>query len=242
MISAIRSEAVRSVSGLSLWAVYVLAVFVPVVVLSSDRTLTDLSGLSSGAATAQLLQPLAWSFITAAFVGAYAVTREYYYASMDRTLTELGYSRAFRGKMIAGLMTAIALALCMFALWTVVVYFILNQEGLVLNIDEAAVRIYAGALLGVIMGAFVGGAVGWISRNYYIGAAIVLAFPIGVEFALLGTSPDVARFSPGMTIAALSVPEYKDRLLEFAPAVSVAGAWTVGLVLLAWFVARRRVA
>ncbi|WP_130178137.1 hypothetical protein [Cryobacterium sp. SO1] len=86
MISAIRSESLRSVSGLSLSAVYLLAIIVPVVVLTSDHSLTDLDGLSAGAATAQLLQPLAWSFITASFVGAYTVTREYYYESMDRTL------------------------------------------------------------------------------------------------------------------------------------------------------------
>ncbi|WP_130176378.1 hypothetical protein [Cryobacterium sp. SO1] len=140
------------------------------------------------------------------------------------------------------MITAVALALCMFAIWTVVVFFILKQGGLALSIDEAGLRIYAGALLGVILGAFVGASVGWISRNYYVGAAVVLAFPIGVEFALLGTAPEVARFSPGMAIAALSVPEFKDRLLEFASAAGIAGVWTVGLVLIAWLVGRRRVA
>jgi ABC-2 type transport system permease protein len=242
VIAAIRSESLRSISGLSLTATYILAIVVPVVVLTSDRSLTDLTGLSDGAATAQLLQPLAWSFIIAAFVGAYTVTREYYYASMDRTLTELGYSRAFWGKMVAGVITSVGLALCTFAIWTVVAFFILKQEGLAVNIDAAGLRIYAGALVGVILGSFIGGAVGWISHNYYIGAAIVLAFPIGVEFALLGSSPEIARFSPGMAIAALGVPEFRDRLLEFGPAAGIAAAWTVGLVLVAWFAGRRRVA
>lgn len=241
MISVIRSESLRSVSGRSLYAVYILAIFIPVVVLSSDQSLTDLTGLDAGAATAQLLQPLAWSFITAAFAGAYTVTREYYYESMDRTLTELGYLRAFWGKMVAGLIATVALALCTFAIWTGVVFVMLKQAGLALSIDEAGLRIYAGALVGVMLGALVGGAVGWISHNYYLGAAVVLGLPIGVEFALLGTSPEVARFSPGMAIAALSVPGYKDHLLEFAPAAGIAAAWTVGFVLVAWFVGRRRV-
>ncbi|WP_242087614.1 ABC transporter permease [Microbacterium lacticum] len=242
MIAAIRSEALRAVSGLSLWATYVLAIFVPVAVLTSDPSLTDLSGLDDSAATARLLQPLAWSFVTAAFAGAYAVTREWYYASMDRTLTEVGFRRAFWGKMVAGVMAALWITVGVCIGWTVVVLIVLSQEGRTFTLSQPGVQVYAGALIGVVPGALIGGAVGWITRNYYIGAAAVLAFPILIEFALIRTSPDLARFSPGMAIAAIGVPEYQGHLLSSAAGACIALAWTVVLVVAAWFLGRRRVA
>lgn len=242
MIAAIRSEALRAVSGLSLWATYVLAIFVPIAVLTSDPSLTDLSGLDDSAATARLLQPLAWSFVTAAFAGAYAVTREWYYVSMDRTLTEVGFRRAFWGKMVAGVMAALGIALGVCIVWTVVVLVVLSHQDRTFTLTQPAVQVYAGALIGVVPGALIGGAVGWITRNYYVGAAVVLAFPILIEFALIRTSPDLARFFPGMAIAAIGVPEYQGHLLASGAAACMALAWTVTFVLAAWYLGRRRVA
>jgi hypothetical protein len=65
---------------------------------------------------------------------------------------------------------------------------------------------------------------------------------LAVELALLRTAPEVARFSPGLALAALGVPGYQDRLLEFAPALSVGITWTVGLVAVAWVRGHRSVA
>lgn len=239
MRGAIRSEVLRSVSGLSIWAVYLVALLMPAFVLFSDGSRFDLAGHDSGAATTRLLEPLAWSAISAAFVGAYAVTREYYYGSIDRTLTGVGFRRAFSGKLLAGAIISVALSVVVFVLWTVGIAFVLVQNGLVLTLTPGAWRIYAGALFGVILGALIGGAIGWITRNYYVTAAIVLVFPMVGEFALLRTAPEVARFSPGLALAALGVPGYQDRLLEFAPALAVALAWTVGLVAIAWVRGRR---
>ena len=58
--------------------------------------------------------------------------------------------------------------------------------------------------------------------------------------ALLRTAPEVAKFSPGLVLAALSVPEYQGHLLEFGPALVVALAWAAGLVAVAWAGGRRR--
>ena len=239
MRRAIRSEVLRAVSGLSILPVYFIALLMPLFVLFSDGSRFDVAGVEAGAATTRLLEPLAWSAIAAAFVGAYGVTREYYYGSMDRALTGVGFRRAFTGKLVAGAFVASALSVCIFVLWTVGVHFLLAQNGLSLVLTQDAWQIYAGALLGSVLGAFVGGAVGWITRNYYVTAALVLAIPMAVEFALLRNAPELARFSPGLALAALSVPGYQDQLLEFIPALAVAFAWGVGLVALAWYRRRR---
>jgi len=238
----IRSELLRAVSGLSILAVYLVAVLMPTFVLFSDGSRFALDGLDAGAATARLLEPLAWSVVSAAFVGAYPVTREYYYGSMDRTLTAVGFRRAFRGKLVAGVLIALALAGVVFLLWTLAISLLLARHGLALVFTAEAWRIIAGAVAGVVLGALIGGAIGWITRNYYATAIIVLVFPMALEFALLRTAPEVARFSPGMAIAALSVPEYQGRLLAFAPALGIGVAWAIGLVALAAVRGRRSVA
>lgn len=241
MRETIRSEALRSVSGLSILPVYLIALLMPAFVLFSDGSRLDLAGVDPGAATTRLLEPLAWSVIAAAFVGAYAVTREYYYGSMDRTLTAVGFRRAFIGKLVAGVFIAVVLSVCVFVLWTVAVAAaVLAPQGMALVLTPEAWRIYAGALAGAILGALIGGAIGWITRNYYLTAVIVLVLPMAVEFALLRTAPEVARFSPGLAVAALAVPGYQDRLLGFGPALAVGLAWTIGLVVVAWLRGRRR--
>lgn len=242
MRGVIRSEVLRSVSGFSVLAVYAVALLMPAFVLFSDGSRFDLGALDPGAATTRLLEPLAWCTISAAFVGAYAVTREYYYGSMDRTLTGVGFRRAFSGKLVAGALSAVALSVGIFAVWTAGVAALLMRDGLALTLTPESWRIYAGALVGVVLGAVIGGAIGWITRSYYVTAGIVLVLPMVVEFALLRTAPEAARFSPGLALAALSVPGYQDRLLEFAPALGVVLAWVVGLVTVAWIRGRRRAA
>ncbi|KJQ54170.1 hypothetical protein [Microbacterium sp. SA39] len=240
MNGAIRAEVLRSVSGLSVLAVYLVALLMPAYVLFSDGSRLELAGFDSGTATTRLLEPLAWSGISAAFVGAYAVTREYYYGSMDRTLTAVGFRRAFTGKLVAAVIISVALSVGVFVLWTVGVSLLLLQDGLTLVLTQDAWRIFAGALAGVVLGALIGGSIGWITRNYYVTAAIVLAYPMVVEFALLRTAPEVAKFSPGLAVAAVGVPGYQDRLLDLAPAAGIGLAWVVGLVAIAWIRGRGR--
>ncbi|WP_311244568.1 ABC transporter permease [Microbacterium sp. WCS2018Hpa-23] len=240
MKGIIHSEVVRAVSGSSVLAVYVVAVLMPAFVLFSDGSRFDLEGRDSGAATAGLLEPLAWCAVSAAFIGAYGVTRECYYASMDRTLTGVGFRRAFSGKLVAGTLIALAVSICIFVFWTAGVSVILLRNGLSLSLTSDAWRIYGGALVGVVLGALIGGAIGWIARNYYVTAAIVLVLPMVLEFALLRTAPELARFSPGLVLAAVSVPGYQDRLLDFAPALGIAIVWAVALVAVAWFRGSRR--
>lgn len=242
MRGMIHGEMLRSVSGPSVLAVYLVGVLMPLFVLVSDGSRFDLDGVAAGTATARLLEPLAWSVISAAFVSSYAVTREYYYASMDRTLTAVGFRRAFGGKLVAGVGVAVILSLCVFALWTAGVFVFLAHEGVAPTLTPEVGRIYAGSLAGAVLGALIGGAIGWITQNYYATAIIVLVFPMALEFALLRTAPEVAKFSPGLAIAAIGVPGYQDKLLDLAPAVAVGLTWTLALLLAAWIRGRRGVA
>jgi len=237
---AIRSELLRAVSGSSILPVYLVALLMPAFVLFSDGRGLDVDGLDSASATLRLLEPLAWSGVSAAFVAAYSVTRECYYASMDRTLTGVGAPHTFAGKLIGGAIVAVALTAAIFALWTTSVSVLLVQDGLALELTSEAWRGYAGAMGSAILGAFIGGAVGWISRNYYVTAAIVLVLPMVVELALLRTAPEAAKFSPGLVLAALSIPGHQNTLLDFLPALCIGLVWTVGLVTAAWFREHRR--
>lgn len=242
MSSAIRSEALRAVSGFSVLAVYLVAVLVPVFVLVSDGSRFEVAGVDAETATMRLLEPLAWLPVSAAFVGAYGVTREWYYASMDRTLTGVGFARAFSAKLVAGILVALTLSVCAVVVWTIGVAILLNRDGLALALGEDAWRLCAGAVAGSVLGAPIGASLGWITRNYYASAALILVVPIVVELALLRTAPEVVRFSPGMVLAALSVPGYQDTLLEFWPALGLGLAWSVGLVAAAWIRGRRATA
>ena len=240
MTNAIRSELLRSMSGLSIVPVYLIALLMPAFVLFSDGGRLELAGLDSGAATTLLLQPLAWSAIAAAFVGAYGVTRECYYTSLERTLTAVGYRDSFIGKLVAGALAAVAVSAVIMAVWTAGVGFFLARNGLAPVLTPDAWRIYSGALGGALLGALLGGAVGWITRNYYVTAAVVLVVPMVVEFALLRTAPEVAKYSPGLVLAALSVPGHQGRLLDSLPALGVGLAWTVASIAVAWVCGRRR--
>ena len=186
MRAAVRSELLRAVSGNSIVPVYLVALLMPAFVLFSDGRGLDFTGIDPAAVSLRLLEPLAWSGVSAAFVAAYSVTRECYYRSMDRTLTAVGSPRTFAGKLIAGALVAVALTVVIFAVWTTGVSVALMQDGLSLELTSEAWRGYAGAMGSAILGAFIGGAVGWITRNYYVTAAIVLILPLVVELALLG--------------------------------------------------------
>lgn len=240
MKNVVRSEMLRSVSGLSVAAVYLVAVLMPVFVLFSDGARFDLAGLDAGTATTRLLEPLAWCAVSAAFVGAYGITRECYYGSLGRTLSSVALSRAFWGKIIGGTVVGVAMVSGILVVWTLGVSIVLARAGLSLSWGPDAWRLYAGALLGAVLGAPIGAAVGWIVRNYYAAAALLIVIPLALEFTLLRVAPEVARFSPGLALAALGVPGHQDRMLEFGPALGVGLAWVAALTAVAWLVAARR--
>ncbi|MFB4352813.1 ABC transporter permease [Microbacterium sp. LS_15] len=240
MTNVVRSEVLRWLSGTSVVAIYLVAVLMPVFVLLSDGGRLDLAGIDAGAATTRLLGPLAWAGVSAAFVGAYGVTRECYYASLGRTLTGVGFVRVFWGKILAGVVVGLVLVVGLLGAWTVIVGVLLHREGLALSLEGGAWRVYGGAVLGAALGASIGVAIGWIVRNYYLAAGLIILVPLALDFAMLRAVPEVARFSPGLALAALGAPDQQHRMLDFVPALGVSVAWALVLIITAWWAASRR--
>ncbi|MCJ1706586.1 ABC transporter permease [Microbacterium sp. VKM Ac-2923] len=242
MIGAMRAEILRARSGFNTLAVLLLAGFVPVIVLTSDDTLGRMTSLDAETAAGLLFAPVAWTFVVAAFAGAFGVTRESYYGSMGRTVVQVGFARAFVGKVLAAMVVGLVLTAGLILLWCGVVAVVLNANGLAFAPSPAVFRTALGALPATALGSVFGAAVGWIVGNYYAAAALVLAGPIALELALLGTAPDVARFLPGLSLAALASPQNHPVLLSPGGGLAVALAWALALTTGAWIVGRRRFA
>ncbi len=240
MIRAAWAEMLRARSGRNTLAVLLLAAFIPVIVLTGDDTLGRMTSLDAGTAASLTFAPLAWSFVVAAFAGAFGVTREFYYGSMERTIVLLGFPRAFVGKAIAAVAVGLVLALGVATAWFAVAAVVLGVNGLAFAPTAAVVYTVAGVVPGAALGAVMGASIGWIVGNYYVAAAIVLAGPIAFELALLGTAPDVARFLPGLSLAALASPQNHPDLLSPGVGLAVAVGWTLVLTVLAGVIGRRR--
>lgn len=242
MIGAMRAEILRARSGFNTLAVLLLAGFVPVIVLTSDDTLGRMTSLDAETAAGLLFAPVAWTFVVAAFAGAFGVTREFYYGSMGRTVVQVGFARAFVGKVLAAMVVGLVLTAGLILLWCGVVAVVLSVNGLAFAPSPAVFRTALGALPATALGSVFGAAVGWIVGNYYAAAALVLAGPIALELALLGTAPDMARFLPGLSLAALASPQNHPVLLSPGGGLAVALAWALALTTGAWIVGRRRFA
>lgn len=160
MIGVIRAELLRAHSGRNTLAVLVFIVFVPFMVLTSDDTLDRLPSLDADTATALVLAPLAWCFVAAAFVGAFASTREFYYGSMSRTIALVGFRRAFVGKAVASVGVALALTVLALVVWTGAMAVVLSVNGLTFTPTTAAAWAALGAILGGLLGAVMGAAIG----------------------------------------------------------------------------------
>jgi hypothetical protein len=240
VIGVIRAELLRARSGRNTLAVLLFIVFVPFIVLTSDDTLDRVASLDADTATALVLAPLAWSFVAAAFAGAFASTREFYYHSMSRTIALTGFRRAFVAKAFAAVAVALVFSVLGVVVWTGAMAVILGVNGLTLTPTPAAAWTVLGAILGALLGAVMGAGIGWIVANYYAGAAITLAGPLAFEMVALASAPDVARFSPGLALAALASPQDRAGLLSPGLGFLIALGWALALTVVAWFVGRRR--
>lgn len=240
MTGVIRSEVLRAVSAPTFLAILALMIMVPAIILTSAGDLDGILALGSDGATKRVFEPVAWAFVTAAFVGANTVTREYYYHSIEPSVVTAGFPRLFWAKAIAGSIVGLALGIVVSAIWLVVTFVVLSGDGIAMRLDGGIWATAGGALAATVIGGTMGAALGWIVRNYYIGAALVLAVPIGLEYAMARAEMDVARFMPGMSLAALGGPTSRGEMLPFGSGLGVAVAWAAVLLGIGYLLARRR--
>lgn len=242
MIGAIRAEVLRAHCGLNTLAVLLLAAFVPVIILTSDDTLGRMTDMDATTATQLLIAPVGWCFVAAAFVGAFGVTREFYYVSMNRTVVALGFRRVFGAKALAAVVVGVVLTIGVVATWGAVAAIILFTHGIAPAPSAAVAATLVGAVPGAVLGSLMGASIGWIVGNYYLAAGIVLAGPLAFELAFLSAAPDLARFLPGLSLAGLAAPQNHPDLLSVGAAGAIAVAWTVTLAIAACVAGRRRFA
>lgn len=241
MIGMVRAEVLRAVSALTFIGHVVLMVFIPFIVMTSSEEI-DLREAGAAQATDRVLEPVAWAFVMAAFAGAYIVTREHYYHSLERTVVAGSFRRVFWGKTIAGLLVGVGFGFAISGIWLAVGTVQLAEAGHALTLGGSGWMLLAGALLGSALGGVLGVSIGWLVRNYYVGAALVLLIPLSVEYVMAQSSPEIAKFMPGMTLAALAGPVGRGEMLPFWAALGVALLWVGGAFVAARLLARRRFA
>ncbi|MWV29907.1 hypothetical protein [Rathayibacter iranicus] len=178
---------------------------------------------------------MASMFVVSMFVGSYSITREYFYESLDRSRVLLTLKKLFWAKVIASVLTSIALTAVFGTAWIAVSVWIMNSQGLTFTFSFVVVKIFVGSLAVSAIGAVIGHGVGWAVRNYYVACALVMAVPLAAELPLLVNAPGVERFLPSGAAAGVANVIGLDVLPALAAlAVSVswaAGATAVGLTL-----------
>ncbi|SOE01717.1 hypothetical protein SAMN06295924_10112 [Rathayibacter rathayi NCPPB 2980 = VKM Ac-1601] len=239
MLNAIRSETLRSISGLAFLAVLAFAVMIPALLLNSLVGSDVLKALPAPDASARVFSITASSFVVSMFVGSYSVTREYYYGSLDRSRVLFSPRRLFWAKVIASVLTSVALAAVLGVAWVAVSVWLMSEQGVDFIYSFAITRIFVGSLVASALGAIIGHGVGWAVRNYYVACALVLAIPLAAELPLLLNAPDVEKFLPSGAAAGVTNVAGLD-VLPVVAAFAVSLLWAAGATVLGLILATRR--
>lgn len=227
MSDALKSELLRTFSGWPTLGIASFALLIPVLMLTVGPPLEGMRHLDDGSATRMVFGLLASSGIAAMYLGSYAVSREFYYRSMSRSLVILSLRRVFIAKVAAGVLASVILCLIAAASWAGVSAAVLAANGRQLQVDAAFWGIITGSVFAAACGAAIGVALGWVVRNYYAVSGLVLLVPLMIELPLLFTAPAVERFLPVGAFAGVTA----------APVDGVLTWWASGLVLLGWVAA-----
>lgn len=237
----ILSELLRGVSGAVFFGVLAFAVLLPTFVYQIVISPTDLAASSGDTATLRVFAATATSAVLGMFVGAYTVTREHYYGSLDRTRVLLSSGRAFVAKGAAAVILSVLLAVAMAAGWLGATAWIVTDGGSEFVLSESVLLVGLGSIVAAALGAVLGHAVGWIALNYYVACAFVLVVPLAIELPLMLSRPEVERFLPSGALAGLAALDVPGLLLP-APAALVSVGWAAVLSIVAVIVRRRRTA
>ncbi len=239
MLSSIRSEALRAVSGLAFLGVIAFGVGIPALLLNTVLSGRVLEGLSPADTSTRVFSLSASLLVVAMFIGSYSVTREYYYSSIGRTLVSVTFRRAFWAKAIAGAICSVCFTGLMCAVWFLVSYWVVIGQGKEFVPSLSMLASSAGTIAAAAIGAIIGNGVGWLVRNYYVACIIVLAVPLALELPLLLKLPDIGRFFPSVALAGLSGVTGLDVLAPLSGA-GIAIAWAAVATMFGYVVARKR--
>lgn len=239
MSEVLKSEFLRSISGFAMLGVASFVILIPGLALSVGPPLDGLRALDDGMATRMVFGLIASVGIVAMYLGSYAVSREFYYHSMPRTVVISSLRKVFAAKLISSAVTSAGLCLVGVVIWAGVTAVVLATNGRQALIDGAWWTIVGGSLLAAVCGGVIGAAAGWIVRNYYAVSGLVLMVPLMIELPLLFSAPEVERFLPVGAFAGVTGAPI-DGLLPWWGSAIVLFAWTVGSAALAAVVVRRR--
>lgn len=220
----LKSELLRSVSGLALLGVGSFVILIPALILTVGPPLDGLREVDDGTATRIVFGLIASSGIVAMYLGSYTVSREFYYRSMSRTIVIGSLRRVFLAKMVSSAVSSVALAITGAAVWAAISAGVLSAYGRVLQPDVAFWSVAAGSAFASACGALIGTSLGWIVQNYYAVSAVVLLIPTMIELPLLFSAPQVERFFPVGAFAGVTG----------APIEGLLPWWASGIVLLGW--------
>ncbi|MFF1945961.1 hypothetical protein ACFVWF_27875 [Rhodococcus qingshengii] len=222
-----KSEALRSVSG---WATLGTASFVlviPVFLAGFGTQMEGFDRLDDEAMTRVLFGVCASAAVVALFHGGYAVSRENYYCSTDRSLVIAGFRNLFVAKAVASAFSAVLLGVGALVVSAVVTAIIVLLNGGAVAVTSALAMTAAGALVACAVCAVIGVATGWIFGDYYTTMTVTFLLPLVVELPLLMIVPSVERFLPIGAVAGLAN----------IPVAELFPWWVSGLILVGWMLA-----
>ncbi|WP_043432387.1 hypothetical protein [Paenarthrobacter nicotinovorans] len=239
VISGIRSELLRYVSGYSILGIVAFSALVPWFV-ANFLGWPDSSGALSVSDNIQIFWSLAASIApVATFAGSYLVTREAYYGTLRRTVVAAGMANVMAAKYVAAVIVGIGTLLTGLVAWGGTIAFSLPPDVVPRLLAPDSLGLLPGVVVASAVAAVWGCSLGWIFQHYYATTIITLVIPLAVELPLLANAPDMARWLPSGALAGIASVPFEG-LLEPVPAFFVSLGWLLAVGLCAAWSLRRK--
>jgi ABC-2 type transport system permease protein len=213
-----------------------LGLLIALIVLATTVTvlsglLSKVNGLEAESDQRDLLATGGFASVFALLAGILVVTSEFRFGTVRPTfLVTPVRSRVIEAKLLASMLTGVALAVVAELIVLAIGYAILAGRGIPIALDGGdtavlALRVLADAALwgGIGVGAAA------MIRNQVASVIVVLAWLFVVEALLVGFFPSAGRFAPGQASQALNGSSDKDLLPPLAGGALLA-AWVAALV------------
>jgi ABC-2 type transport system permease protein len=202
-MTAIRSEFLKATTTrLLFWYGLALAAFVTFVVSVHVGT-ADAIDLMTHSDQRGLLTVSGLAAVTAVLVGALLLTNEYNHGTINQTFLAVpNRARVLFAKLVLAALVGAALALLADAATLLVAELWYGGRGVTLHLGNGTLTPLIGTIAASALAAGIGTGLGAIIRRQT--ATIVLVFLwLLIGEAVIGISPDAARYAPGHVIAAV---------------------------------------